>query len=113
MARVGVSTVCTIVHEVSELIINNLWKDSVMAHFPSDVARFREKMLDTEQLWQSPCAWASIDGCHLLLKCPAGGLEACKEYYNFKNFYSIILTGMVDAKYRFYMGKLRIPWKLS
>ena len=97
MAGVGVSTVS----EVSELIINNLWKDSVMAHFPSDEARFKEKMLDTEQLWQFPCAWASIDGCHLPLKCPAGGLEACKEYYNFKNVYSIIIMGMVDAKHRF------------
>ena len=36
MAGVGVSTVCTIVCEVSESIIDNLWKDSVMAHFPSD-----------------------------------------------------------------------------
>ena len=44
MAGVGVSTVCTIVHEVSESIINNLWKDSVMAHFPSDEARFGEKI---------------------------------------------------------------------
>ena len=91
MAGVGVSTVCTIVHEVSESIINNLWKDSVIAHFLSDEARFKEKILDTEQLWQFPCAWASIDGCHLPLNCPAGGLEACKEYYNFRNCYSIIL----------------------
>ena len=29
MAGVGVSTVCTIVSEVTEAIINNLWKDSV------------------------------------------------------------------------------------
>ena len=50
MAGVGVSTVCTIVSEVSESIINNLWKDSVMAYFPSDETRFKEKMLDTEQL---------------------------------------------------------------
>ncbi|XP_068757390.1 uncharacterized protein [Montipora capricornis] len=101
MASVGVSTVCKIVREVSESIIINLRKDSVMAHFPSDEARFKEKMLDTEQLWQFPCALASIDGYHLPLKCPAGGLEACKEYYNFKNFYSIILIEMEDAKYRF------------
>ena len=68
MPGVGVPTVCTIVHEVSESIINNLWKESVIAHFPSDEARFKEKMLDTEQLWQFPCAWASIDWCHLPLQ---------------------------------------------
>jgi len=40
---VGVSTVFTIVIEVSVSIINNLWKDSVKAHFPSDEAHFKEK----------------------------------------------------------------------
>lgn len=48
-----------------------------MAHLPSDEVRFKEKMLDTEQLWQFSRSWASIDGCHLPLKCPPGGLEAC------------------------------------
>lgn len=42
-------------------------------------------MLDTEQLWQFSRSWASIDGCHLPLKCPPGGLEACKKYDKFKN----------------------------
>jgi len=48
---------------------------------------------------------ASIDGWHLPLKCPAGGLEACKEYYNLKNFYSI----MVDGKYSFIRASCRYP----
>ena len=85
MAGVGVSTVCTIVSEVSKSIINNLWKDNVMAHLPSDEVRFKEKMLDTEQLLQFSRSWASINGCHLPLKCPPGGLEACKKYDKFKN----------------------------
>lgn len=33
-----------------------------MAHLPSDEVRFKEKMLDTEQLWQFSRSWASIDG---------------------------------------------------
>jgi len=32
MAGVGVSTVCTIVSEVTESIINNLWKDNSTLH---------------------------------------------------------------------------------
>lgn len=56
-----------------------------MAHLPSDEVRFKEKMSDTEQLWQFSHSWASIDGCHLPLKCPPGGLEACKKYDKFKN----------------------------
>lgn len=56
-----------------------------MAHLQTDEVRFKEKMLDTEQLWQFSRSWASIDGCHLPLKCPPGGLEACKKYDKFKN----------------------------
>ena len=58
-------------------------------------------MLDMEQVWQFPCCWSAMDGCHISIKCPVGGLESSKEYHNFKNFYSIMLMGMVDAKYRF------------
>ena len=54
-------------------------------------------------------AWASLDGCHLPLKCLAGGLEACKEYYNLKNFYSIIVMEMADGKYRFIQASCGYP----
>lgn len=38
-----------------------------------------------------------------------GGLEASKEYHNFKNFYSIVLMGLVDAKYRFIWASCGYP----
>ncbi|XP_068670071.1 uncharacterized protein [Montipora foliosa] len=62
-----------------------------------------------EECWQFPCCWAAIDGCHIPMKCPPGGLEACKEYHNFKNFYSIVLMGMVDSHYRFVWGSCGFP----
>lgn len=40
---------------------------------------------------------------------PSGGLEACKEYHNFKNFYSVVLMAMVDSKYRFVWGSCGFP----
>ena len=48
------------------------------------------------------------------MKCPAGGgggggLGASKEYHNFKNFYSIVLMGMVDSKYRFIWASCGYP----
>jgi hypothetical protein len=43
-----------------------------------------------EELWQIPSGWGVVDGCHIPIKCPPGGAEACKEYHNFKIFYSII-----------------------
>ena len=101
MAGVGTSTVSTIVQDISESIVNNIWDNSVANHFPEDEAQFKEKMLDMEQHWQFPCCWAAVDGCHIPIKCPAGGLEICKEYHNFKNFYSIVLMALVDANYGF------------
>ena len=109
MFGVGVSTVAAITEDVCEVIINNLWNDSVVNHFPKNEQAFREKMLDMEQMWQFPCCWSAIDGCHISIKCPPGGLESSKEYHNFKNFYSIVLMGMVDAKYRFIWASCGYP----
>ena len=52
-----------------------------------------------EEAWQFRCCWSAVDGCHIPIKCPPGGLESCKEYHNFKNFFSVVLMGMVDSKY--------------
>ena len=109
MAGVGISTVSTIVQEVSESIIDNLWDNAVAKHFPVDETQFKEKVLDMEEHWQFPCCWAAVDGCHIPIKCPAGGPEMCKEYHNFKNFYSIVLMGLVDAKYRFIWASCGFP----
>ena len=40
---------------------------------------------------------------------PAGGPEEMKQYHNFKNFYSVILLALVDAKYRFIWAALGAP----
>ena len=62
-----------------------------------------------EELWQFPCCWAAVNGCNIPIKCPDGGAEAAKEYHNFKNFYSIVLMGLIDAKYRFVLTSVGIP----
>ena len=100
----GVSTVSCIVEEVSQVLVNHLWNNCVSVHMPDSTEAFKEKILDMEELWQFPCCWAAIDGCHIPIKCPPGGLKACKEHHNFKNFYSIVLMAMVDSKYRFVGG---------
>ena len=110
MSEVGVSTVAGITEDVWDTIINNLWNDSVVNHFPKNEQTFREKMLNMEQMWQFPCCWSAIDGCHISIKCPPGGLQSSKEYHNFKNFYSIVLMGMVGAKYRFIWASCGYPY---
>ena len=56
--------------------------------------------------WKFPYAFAGIDGSHLPIKFPIGGEEAMKQYYNFKNLYSVVLHDLIDANYRFIWASL-------
>ena len=109
MTGLASPTICNITIEVSEAIVNNLWEDNVGKYFPSDEGEFLDKMVEMESLWQFPCCFGAIDGCHIPIKCPSGGREANKEYHNFKNFYSIVLMAIVDAKYRFIWASCGYP----
>ncbi|XP_015770172.1 PREDICTED: uncharacterized protein LOC107348634 [Acropora digitifera] len=99
MTRLGVSTVCTIVNEVTKAIVENVWDECVNKHMPKSEEDFKKKMIDMEQFWQFPYSWAAMDGCHIPIKCPPGVPESRKEYYNFKNSYSVIMMGLVDSNY--------------
>ena len=109
MSGLGVSTVSSICQEVCQVLVDYLWNETVSTHMPQTEEEFKQKMLDMEEFWQFPCCWTAIDGCHIPMKCPPGGLQACKEYYNFKNFYSIVLMAMVDSHYRFVWGSCGFP----
>ena len=61
----GVTTVHQFIEEVCEAIVRNMWKRSVQAHFPMTRDNFMEKMVDMAALWQFPCCWGAIDGCHI------------------------------------------------
>ena len=62
-----------------------------------------------EEAWQFLCCWSAVEGCNILIKRPPGELESCKEYQNFKNFFSVVLMGMVDSKYRFVWASCGYP----
>lgn len=68
-----------------------------------------EKCLILRNCGNSHAVRGGVDGCHIPCKCPKSGAEARKEYYNFKNFYSIVLVALVDAKYRFMWGSCGFP----
>lgn len=53
---------------------------------------------DYEQLWNFPNCVAAIDGKHIRIKCPK--LSGSK-HFNYKSFFSVVLQGLVDAKYKF------------
>ena len=59
--------------------------------------------------WQFHYAFAAVDGSHLPIKCPNGGAQAMKQYFNFKGFDSIVLMALVDAEYRFIWASVGAP----
>ena len=95
------STVCNIVTEVCEAIAEVLWKDHVEKHFPKNVDDYEESLMTFDSLWQFPFCFKAVNGCHTPIKFRTGGLEAKKEYHNFKKFDSIVLMAIVDFPYRF------------
>ena len=109
MTGFGVATVCNITIEVSHAIVETLWKEAVLNKFPSTLEHFKDCVLDMEEEWQFPLAFSALDGCHIPTKMPRGGANSAKEYHNFKNFYSIVLMGMVDAKMRFIWASVSCP----
>ena len=109
MSGLGVSTISSICQEVCQVLVDHLWNENVSSHMPQTEEEFKQKILDMEEFWQFPCCWTALDGCHIPMKCPPGGLQSCKEYHNFKNFYSIVLMAMVDSHYRFVWGSCGFP----
>ena len=109
MMGIGESTVISIVNEVCEAIIVNLWEESVTEHFPNNQECFNAACDVMNSEWQFCYAFSAIDGSHVPIKCPPGGAESMKQYHNFKNFYSIILLALVDAKYRFIWASSGAP----
>ena len=112
LAGIGESTTSGIVVEVCQLIVEVLWEETVSTLWPDNEEKMMDlmKCMDTE--WQFTHAYAATDGSHIPIRCPPGGAEAAKEYYNFKNFYSIVLMAIVDSKYRFLRGSCGYPVNL-
>ena len=105
----GTSTVCTIVVEVCKSIVKHLWQPFVSAHFPLSPNGIEEITNSFKPKWQFPCCFGAVDGCHIPIKFPRGGQESAKEYRNFKNFYSIVIMAIVDAKMRFTWASSGFP----
>lgn len=64
---------------------------------PSDID-FRQKAEEFWKYWNFPNVIAGIDGKHVRITCPnnSGSL-----FFNYKNYFSIVLLALVDANYKF------------
>ena len=88
----GLATLQCITQEVCKGIVSNLWSESV--NFPETVNQMLTEISQIKGKWQFPSAFGGVDGCYIPTKCSSGGNKARKGYYNFKNFYSIVIMGV-------------------
>lgn len=63
-----------------------------------------------EEIWQFPNCLGALDGRHIKFRPPT---SAGSYYYNYKGDHSIVLLGMVDAKYRFTYFNVGVNGRVS
>ena len=82
-------------------IVEVLWNDHVDKHFPTNADNYKESLIMFAFRWHFPFCFGAVDGYYILTKYFTGGLEANKEYHNFKKILFHCLMIMVDVQYRF------------
>ena len=96
MSGLGISNVSSI---CCQDLVDHLWNETVSSHVPQTEEGFKQKLSTKNNFGNVLAAEQHYSGCHIPKKNPPKWLQACKEYHNFKNFYSIELTAVVDSNY--------------
>lgn len=93
--RMGERTVSMIVSQVCKAI----WRRLQPIYMPSPSMEMWESIaLDFERRWQVYNCIVAIDGKHVRVRKP---LNSGTSFFNYKEFFSVILMSTVDAHYRF------------
>ena len=94
--RISHHTIAGIIYDTCDAI----WECFVEKHIPFPTVELLEKSAkDYEHLWNLPNCVATIDGKQVPIKCPK---LSGSRYLNYKGFFSAILQGVVDARYKFF-----------
>lgn len=91
----GASTVSSIVRETVEII----WEELQPIHMKTPTED-SWKMIAKQfyEKWNFPNCLGAIDGKHIRIKCPP---HSGSMFYNYKQFFSIVLQAVADPNYRF------------
>lgn len=105
--RIGISTISALIREVCSAIWSILRNEC----FPLLTEELLlESAIKFEQRANFPNCVAAVDGKHVRLIKPT---DSGSLYYNYKNFFSILLLAMCDANYNFLYIDVGAPGKAS
>ncbi|XP_013187794.2 uncharacterized protein LOC106132806 [Amyelois transitella] len=93
--RVSKQLIRKIVPEVCKELINKL---KICVKVPATANEWKAKARSFENIWNFPHCVGSIDGKHVLIQAPS---NSGSDYFNYKEQFSIVLLGIVDANYNF------------
>jgi len=85
-----------VIREVYQAIIDE-YKDEVL-FCPTSPSGWRSSAENFFAKWNFSYTWRALDGKHVACHCPS---NSGFQYFNYKGFYSTILTALVDADYKF------------
>jgi len=94
--RIGKSTLYKIIPEVCDAI----WKvlQSTYLQCPQEENGWIRIAEEFNNIWNFPNCIGAIDGKHCRIQAPP---KSGSAFHNYKNYFSLILMAIADARYRF------------
>jgi hypothetical protein len=93
--RIGKSTAYKIIIETCDVI----WRVLQPIYLPEPtVESWKHVAKNFYKIWNFPNCIGAIDGKHIQIQCPS---NTGSQYYNYKQFFSIVLMAAADAEYKF------------
>lgn len=93
--RLGYSTITTLVREVCAVVCSNL---ATCITLPTTEEEWKELASGFETHSNFPHCIGAVDGKHIRVIKPT---DSGSLYYNYKNYFSLVLLGVCDANYNF------------
>ena len=94
--RVGKETIQKFVPDVARAIVTEYAEEVIS--LPTTTEGWLEAARQFESRWNLPHCLGAYDGKHIRLQKPN---KSGSQYYNYKQFFSVVLMALVDSKYQF------------
>lgn len=95
--RISPSYLSRIIRKVLQLCSDKLPSTFMPATTSQD---FLAMAKEFEQKWNFPNCISAVDGKHVRIFCPR---HSVSQFFNYKDFFSVVLLAFVDANYKFVM----------